>query len=304
MNNLEIIFKKIKFVFLKIIAQIKLYSLKYNVIKKLHYYLIKANQKSKFLKPIKKILRKNSYSDKFLTRFKKSLESFNLLRLTAHGPSRFGGDVILSSIIDEIIEFFKVTSFIETGTYLGSTSANMAKLYPKLPIFTCEVNKTYYKIAKEGLKKYRNVQIENNSSELFLAKLIKKKKSFTLPLIFLDAHWYDFLPLPIEIELISTNLNKSIIVIHDFEVPNKPEYASDISNRMSTQPIACNLSLIEDKLKNKKNYRLLFPNYTLEASETSALTGYVVIFQNLTESFEIFKNEKFVQDHFLEYNIT
>ena len=95
--------------------------------------------------------------------------------------------MILGSFIDKIITFFKITSFIETGTFLGATSSNMAKIYPDLPIFTCEINKIHYQIAKEELKQYKNVQILKNSSEVFLAKILKETNLFKLPLIFLDA---------------------------------------------------------------------------------------------------------------------
>ena len=205
-----------------------------------------------------------------------------------------------------MIKFFKVTLFIETGTYLGATSVNMANLYPRLPIFTCEVNKKFHRIIKQDLKEYKNVRIENIISEIFFAKLFKNKgklgELFNFPLIFLDAYWYDFWPFQSEIKIISSRLNKIIIIIDDFEVPNKPEYNYYTYER-SINPKPFNISLIEKELDNKKKYSLLYPKYNIEDAKISKLVEYIIIFQNLSDLSNKFINNEFVQNNFFEYII-
>ncbi|NVM04161.1 MAG: hypothetical protein HWN67_17650 [Candidatus Helarchaeota archaeon] len=248
-------------------------------------------------------MRKYNITRKIIVNIKANLNTYNLFHLGSDELKRFHGDVILNLTIDKIFNFFGVASFIETGTHLGATSLNIARDYPEIPIYTCEINKDSYNIAKEAVKKHKNVHIKNLSSEKFLERLLKNGTKLKLPLIFLDAHWYDFLPILYETDLIFSKLNKVIILIHDFEVPNNPEYVYNIHIDKNNRQIACNLSLIKNKFDNKKEYNILFPKYNLEKSKASSLVGYIFIFQNLNEIFNKFKNNKFIQENYSLYEI-
>ncbi len=301
MNRLKSKLKKFEWVLSNPFTKLKLYSLKSSSIKKIIYILIETYNKNRILTRMKDLLKSKSFTKKALAVLDNELSVHSLSSIGESKPKRFQGDVKLSYLIDRIIKFFNISSFIETGTHLGGTSSVMAILHPNLQIFTCEINRNFYKIAKEGLKKYKNVYIENKNSKSFLLELIKNKKISDVPLLFLDAHWYDFTPLQIEVKVISSKVNKAIYVIHDFEVPNKPEYHYDIQRRSSKNPIACNLALIKNNFKSRNQYNLLFPNYGKSNSNLSRLIGYVVIFQNLSTLFNKFLNIKYIQNNFFEY---
>jgi hypothetical protein len=121
---------------------------------------------------------------------------------------------------------FKVTDFIETGTFKGTN----AKLYSQYfqNVFSCEINENYYKEAKEKCKDYENIKIYNIDSPSFLTLL--KYKGYGERLLtsstsiwYLDAHFYDstlskekrFVILD-ELKALSDFVN-CIIVIHDFD---------------------------------------------------------------------------------------
>ncbi|MHA1395765.1 MAG: hypothetical protein ACTSRZ_19870 [Promethearchaeota archaeon] len=286
--------------FSELLAEIKYFAVKYKKFNKLQYYLVKANQKSKLLRFFKNILNRSSGFKVYIKKLKKKMIGYYLFDYNFRRFKRFGGDVILGRIIDKIIHDFSVDSFIETGTFLGGTSFNMAKKFPQLLIYTCEVHKTHYKIARELLKNYNNANIKNKSSEIFLADLLKTIK-INNSLIFLDAHWYKYWPLPIEIKLISHQLEKYILIIHDFEVPNRPEFRSDIFLGSKKGEIHCDISFIKKYFNINNNYSILFPKYSEKDAKTPFLVGYIIIFQNLTELFKTFIKDDFIKKYFFSY---
>ena len=88
-------------------------------------------------------------------------------------------------LINNIRKHYNIKYFIETGTYLGDTSLALANKFEK--IFTVELNKKLFISSSQRLKKFKNVNCFNSSSELFLKKIISKiiKQS----IFFLDAHY-------------------------------------------------------------------------------------------------------------------
>ncbi len=275
-----------------------------SLVKKLKYNISKI-LKSKILQLVRYFKKKSPKLEKLISEIKYFLRGHGLYSINTNNMTRFNGDSILASLIDEIITYFNISSLIETGTFLGATSLIMAQQYSKLPILTCEVEKKIYNIAIRVLKRHKNVRIENISSEKFLKKLFKYKKNyqtiFKFPLIYLDAHWYDFWPLQSEIKEISNELNKTIIVIHDFEVPNNPEFNYYVYLSSDTKKIHCNLSLIKNELNSKNHYSLLYPKYNKKEAKVLKLTGYIIIFQNLRELFNNFINNKLVKKNFFEF---
>ena len=47
------------------------------------------------------------------------------------------------------------------------------------------------------------------------------------PMFYLDAHWYDYMPLPDELATIANQCQRGIIIIDDFLIPDHPEYLYD-----------------------------------------------------------------------------
>jgi hypothetical protein len=221
----------------------------------------------------------------------------------------FHGDRCYQQLVLSICSHFPITSFVETGTYLGDTTEYMANTVT-LPIYTSEVNERFFQFAVERLKRYGNVKASLASSEQVLRLAIEQNLLGPLPLFYLDAHWYDYWPLPDEIELISSRVPRCVIVIDDFEVPGHPEFefceggggSSEFSGRTTVDKRICNFELIQDKLGHPEGYQLIYPRYAREEAfsipDGGKLIGYVALFKNLGPEFVSWTKQPFIGSHF------
>ena len=76
-------------------------------------------------------------------------------------------------------------AWLETGTYIGTTSEYLAKRFTK--VITIEPSDYYFEIASQRLKKYKNVTVlKGTSEELFEESLISVS---TRANIWLDGHF-------------------------------------------------------------------------------------------------------------------
>jgi len=142
------------------------------------------------------------------------------------GFGRFNGQRFRRRIFAELLQTLSFEAIIETGTYTGNTTGYMAKT-ACLPVYTCELNKIFFSIAKKRLEGIPNISFMLSDSRKFLRELAKnevcKKNSF----IYLDAHWYDDLPLKEEIGIICDNWSNFVIMVDDFQVPGDAGYGYD-----------------------------------------------------------------------------
>lgn len=181
----------------------------------------------------------------------------------------FHGNTILKNIVTDFINL-NVTSFLETGTHTGITTEYIAQLKSDLPVYSCEVDKEYYESSLTLLSKFKNIHLSLESSEKFIQRLINEKTLGDLPMFFLDAHWYDYWPLKDEIKEI-TKLDKFIILVDDFGVPNQPQFENDAGgggsigvHRKKIDSRPCNITLFSEHLPDK--CMVGYPNYNkLEA---------------------------------------
>jgi hypothetical protein len=142
------------------------------------------------------------------------------------GP--FNGQHGRQAIFNGIIANARPVAIVETGTYLGTTTEFMASA--GLPIFTIEGQPRNFGYSKTRLRGRRNVSIFLGDSRshlrLLLAEQFKGRLSETV-LFYLDAHWYDDLPLAEEIEIIYSSMPSAVCLIDDFAVPGDMGYAFD-----------------------------------------------------------------------------
>ena len=131
----------------------------------------------------------------------------------------FNNDSVISETVVQLVKDLKVDCIVETGTFLGTTTAFLSESFPELPIYTVEVNfKTFLK-AEENLKPYPNIKMISGSSEKVLETLLPQLKEKRI-LFYLDAHWEEYWPLLDEFEAIRKNAKDNCcIVIDDFKVP-------------------------------------------------------------------------------------
>jgi hypothetical protein len=129
----------------------------------------------------------------------------------------FEGDSYVLNEIQELINKYKIKTFIETGTNTANTTTVAASMFEN--VHTIELNDEFYINCKDKLSKFSNVTIHNGSSEQILNKILPNIKDKIM--FFLDAHWNTYCPILDELEAIyQNNKSDSVIVIHDFLSPN------------------------------------------------------------------------------------
>jgi len=187
-----------------------------------------------------------------------------------------------------------VKHFVETGTYLGHTCRNIASHHPYLPITTIESNPDFYNASQIVLQKFSNVKSILGDSAVTVSKIIQDGIE-GLPLFFLDAHWYDYLPLPDEIRSIGRHLNDAIMLIHDFKVPNM-DYGFDVCKGQSIW-----IEMLAANIDKDKSYQIYFPCYTYEQAygvlpkSNQQLRGYAIVFQGAVNISEHLANSEYAR---------
>ena len=233
---------------------------------------------------LKKLLRPIYSRSRFL---QQAVEFLRLRMLTAQAQAiaaPFMGDVILTTTIEMLLQQDNIKYFVETGTYLGHTTYYLGGRYPALQIATIENNVDFYKASHTILNQLANVQQHLGDSVKVLNQLLlndlRDVRNETV-LFFLDAHWYEYLPLPDEIQLINKNLSRAIMVIHDFQIPERDDYGFDVCNGQTI-----GLPMLLSSLTSGQHYDIFVPNYRYEDVHKSPpnanqkLRGYALVFQN------------------------
>lgn len=131
---------------------------------------------------------------------------------------------------------FKKGIWIETGTYLGKTTAALARKYPA--VYSIEPKKTLYEKTRRKLKAYQNIHLFYGPSEKNLQKIVQNIHG---PINFwLDGHFSGgtkyktfkgkhHSPIKYELSVIQKNLRKfhNICIfiddVRDFIKQNKPK---------------------------------------------------------------------------------
>jgi hypothetical protein len=97
-----------------------------------------------------------------------------------------------------------------------------------VPVVTVEILPRNFGYAADRLKKFTNVDMRLANSVDALNQLVAEPIDRSVPTLFyLDAHWYDHLPLREEIEIIFEHFKMPIILIDDFEVADDAGYGFD-----------------------------------------------------------------------------
>lgn len=207
----------------------------------------------------------------------------------------FAGDGIEKALVRDVVRSLSVQTIVETGTYIGKTSYWLGVTFPDIPVLTCEVLPEMHVVARRHLRGRRNVLPVLADSAVWLERLVGDMKGPAL--FFLDAHgmssdWLKQSPLRREIAAVLSRDAPSVVIVDDFKVPGRADYAFSVAETGSSFAFpeetrlelanALDLSVIEDLLSSPD--RVLYPSYTYEdALRFQAdpmhgnLIGYVVI---------------------------
>ncbi len=132
------------------------------------------------------------------------------------------------AIFLDLIKSFEFSAIIETGTFRGSTTGYFHEA-SGLPVFSVETSGRFFEYARLRHKQSPQIHISFGDSRQYLRDLIALGKiDPTKPvLIYLDAHWYNDLPLKEELELIYQAWPEAVVLVDDFAVPDDPGYGFD-----------------------------------------------------------------------------
>lgn len=121
--------------------------------------------------------------------------------------------LVKQKIIKDYARKYSIATFVETGTYLGSTTKAVKDTFSK--IFTIELDKLLYKRAQQKFKKYPHITIIQGDSAKVVFKLLKK---ITAPTLFwLDAHYSKGITAKGEVE---TPINEELNSIFNHKIKN------------------------------------------------------------------------------------
>lgn len=182
----------------------------------------------------------------------------------------FNGQACRKRIFQEILAAAPVEAIIETGTCLGDTTGYMA-LTSHLPVHSCDLNPRFHALAKARLSDIDRVYLNLLDSRRFLRERARGAMADRLLLFYLDAHWYDDLPLSQELDIIASEWAQFIVMVDDFQVPDDPGYGYDNYG----DDKALTLDLLRPSIK-QHDLVVFFPSYTA-VQETGARRGCVIL---------------------------
>ena len=198
----------------------------------------------------------------------------HLLHGKKYEPSKkgaFNGQEQRKLIFAELLKLFDFDVIIETGTRSGNTTAYMRET-SGLPVITCELDKILHQVAQKRLEDFDNITFARGDSRKFLSKLFKENTSFSEAFIYLDAHWYDDLPLAEELRIISSNFEgRAVVMVDDFRVPGDEGYGYDDYDRKKTLDMKTFSKVFE-----ANGFEAFFPAVA-SSEENGAVRGCVVL---------------------------
>jgi hypothetical protein len=181
----------------------------------------------------------------------------------------FNGQRHRKCIFAEITSILAFDAIVETGTWLGDTTAYMAQT-ARVPVHSCEVSPRFHALAKMRLVDVAGVHLELSDSRRFLQTAARGDLAGKRIFFYLDAHWYDDMPLNEEIEIITGHWSRFVIMIDDFMVPDDPSYGYDAYRG---RPL--DLELLQPAI-GRRELVAFFPA-ARSADETGAQRGCVVL---------------------------
>jgi len=193
----------------------------------------------------------------------------------ADDEAGFHGDHYVLQLVDHLMAY--ASAFVETGSYMGQTISYVAKAYPKMPIYSCEQNAERHANVKGQLGHLPHVHLYHQVSPDFLYDAHKQfphlRKQTNL--YWLDAHGFGFdqWPLRDEVAYLTREMSSALILIDDFQVPNRPDFGYDAYNGQS-----CALDYIYPSIQPGRTYYMVYPTYTQKTSKVHPLRGVGLLF--------------------------
>ena len=137
--------------------------------------------------------------------------------------SAFNGQQVRMRTVRRLLDVYSPDAIVETGTYFGDTtrffSGNL------VPVYSVEMSRVFCAASKVLLAGTNDVTVIRGDSAAVVQDLVDEHH-FQRPLAYLDAHWYDRLPLRDEVTAL-LRCDSFVAVVDDCRVPADPEYGFD-----------------------------------------------------------------------------
>ncbi|MCS7469430.1 hypothetical protein NZK35_22485 [Stieleria sp. ICT_E10.1] len=190
---------------------------------------------------------------------------------TPHRDLGMNGQHRRKEVVEHLFDRLGFEQVIETGTFLGATTGYFATTFG-VPVYTSELISRNHHFAKRSLRNISNIELHLQDSRSFLRDLsqnavVTEKRTF----FYLDAHWYDDLPLEDEIDILAPVWNNFVILIDDFQVPQDPGYQYD--DYGPGQSLTMDYL---DPIAKRHQLSIFFPRAT-SSEETGKRRGYCVV---------------------------
>jgi hypothetical protein len=144
------------------------------------------------------------------------------------GGGPFGFDIAVALLAGELITGYGCDAIAETGCFLGDTTAYLARRYPRLPVYTCDVDPGFCAFTARRLTACPNVTVTCEDSPALLARVCGRHERM---FAFLDAHWGQDWPLLAELDA----LDRAVAVVHDFDIGH-PRFSFDAYDGLACGP--------------------------------------------------------------------
>jgi hypothetical protein len=164
---------------------------------------------------------------------------------------------------------FGFDGFVETGSFLGETCLLVLQ-QTDLPVWSCEVHEDHAAMAKRALREFASrVTLTREDSRPFLEAVFRAHPGRRF-LFYLDAHWWEDIPLRDELRLILNQARSFVIVIDDFRVPHDPGFGFDTYGECALE-----MEWIAPALEGHR-VDVWYPSYAAR-SETGFRRGMVIL---------------------------
>ncbi len=139
----------------------------------------------------------------------------------------FNGQDARKRLVSQILDELTPAAIIETGTYRGGTTQYLSQVQ-SAPIYSIESEPRFHYYARLRLRDSDNVELFLGDSRSGLRELAARPDLRDARLFFyLDAHWYDDLPLLGEMQIIADSWKEWVVLVDDFCVPGDDGYGFD-----------------------------------------------------------------------------
>lgn len=138
------------------------------------------------------------------------------------GP--FNGQCFRQLMFMDLVHACRFDAIVETGTFRGGTTLFMAR-NGGCHVHSVELVARNHGFAARRLRNEANVALQIGDSRSFLRNIDLDAQRTIF--FYLDAHWYDDLPLQEEVDIIASRFVHFVCMVDDFEVPEDADYTFD-----------------------------------------------------------------------------